>query len=282
MFIARFTAAGDPDTAFSRDGLLVVPFAKCQSYAYGVAMHGAKIYATGQVYTSGTSVSDVVVVRLTGAGVLDPTFGAGGKKLYDLRDGVDGADWADAIRWVGNGRLVLAGASESIQGYDTLVMRILADGRVDRSFKGRDESFMNLRKGGSDLAHDLVTDGAKLVVGVFGVAGKPILVRLRSDGSRDPTFGNKGVGRYSIPAFSLLELACDANHRVMAAGYSGHLPVFRVRPNGVLATGFGTAGVAANEDTSAIGTDVMLQSGGLILVAGAVQNISVNATRYLP
>ena len=283
MLVARFTSTGDPDTAFSDDGVRTIGFSRGESYAYGVAVRGGKIYMCGQVYTGAFAPADPVVVRLDGAGSLDPSFGFGGRRVYKVPDGFAGDDSADAIQPVANGRLVLVGGVASAQGQNTLIMRILGDGRRDQSFKGDGYHVMNLRKGGSDTARDVERDGSKLVLGVAGNDfDNSKIVRLRADGSRDTTFSGDGVGTYPFGSgfVRLREIEVDANHRVYAVAYSTDLPAIRVRANGTLATGYGDVGLATNPDTSTHAWDAMLR-GNLLYVTGAANGM-VNATRYLP
>ena len=279
MFVARFTPTGMPDTTFSGDGVKTISFTKGDSYGYGIAVRGDKIAISGEVYTSGSSVADPAVVRLDDTGRLDPAFGSGGRKLYEIDDGFAGDDWAYRIQPVRHGRFVLAGGVTTAQGFSTLVMRIRADGHLDTSFRGGGAFITNLHKGDDDYTTGLERDGGKLVLGIGGDTTKPTFMRLRSDGSRDATFGSNGVVRFS-KTFDVTALTVDGNHRVIATSYSSSLPVIRVKANGSLASGFGTAGVAKNTDTLALGIDVMLQ-GSLILVSGGVQSSSINATRYL-
>ena len=91
-----------------------------------------------------------------------------------------------------------------------------------------------------------------------------------------------GVGTYPFGSifFRASGIAIDANHRVYMAGFANDLPVFRVRPDGSLATGFGDEGLATNPASTTTGWDVMLQ-GNLVLVAGGLFPTSINATRYL-
>jgi uncharacterized delta-60 repeat protein len=160
MVVARFTASGDPDSTFSGDGVRTIAFARGQAYAYDVAFRGGRIYICGQVYTGASAPADVVVVRLDAAGAFDPGFGFGGKRVYKVPDGSAGDDFANKILPVADGRFVLAGGVGSSQGFNTLVMRIHGDGRLDRSFKGDGFHVMNLRKGGADSAVDAEPDGS--------------------------------------------------------------------------------------------------------------------------
>ena len=285
MLVARFTVTGDPDTTFSGDGVATISFSRGEAYAYDVVFRGGRLYVCGQVYTGGDAPADVVVVRLNGAGALDPAFGSGGRRVYKVPDGFAGDDFANAIIPVANGRFVLAGGVSSLQGINTLVMRIHGDGRPDRSFKGDGYHIMDLRKAGTDYAADAEGDGSKLVLGVSGssTGEKPKIVRLRADGSRDATFSGDGVGTYPLFIYSFFpmrEIEVDANHRVFAVGYVNHLAGFRVRANGQLASAFGDGGLASNPATSASAWDTMLR-GGLLYVTGVQGNTAVVATRYL-
>ena len=284
MMVARFTESGDPDTTFSGDGVRTVGFARGEAYAYDVAFRGGKIYVCGQAY-SGTSVpADPVVVRLNGAGALDPAFGSGGRRTFKVPDGIPGDDFAIRILPVADGRFFLAGGAGTGQGFNTLLMRIHGDGRVDRSFKGDGFHIMNLRKVGSDAAVDAERDGAKIVLAVTGnsASEKAKIVRLWADGVRDVTFSGDGVVTYPLFGVSFLplrEIEVDANHRVYATPQRANLPVFRVRANGQLGTGFGDGGLAANAVTNVSAWDVMLR-GDVVYVAGATSG-QILVTRYL-
>jgi hypothetical protein len=209
----------------------------------------------------------------------------GGRRVYKVPDGFAGDDFGDAIKVVANGRLVIVGGVDSAQGGNSLVMRIRADGRPDTSFKGDGFHIMNLRKGGLDWALDVERDGTKLVLAIAGVdADRPKIARLWADGSRDRTFSGDGVGTYPFGApafFRIRDVVVDASHRVYAVGFSGGLPAFRVRANGLLATGFGEGGLAKNAvAASATAWQGMLR-GDVLYVVGADSNASMNATRYL-
>jgi len=78
--IARYTTAGQPESAFSGDGKQIADFGKGDS-AVDVAAQpdGKLVLAIANVNVSVTSDRvDTVVARLTAAGEADPSFGAGG------------------------------------------------------------------------------------------------------------------------------------------------------------------------------------------------------------
>lgn len=83
MAISRFTSAGAPDTTFSGDGLQTVVAGTGNSYARSV-----RVQPDGAIVAAGDAVAtnqDVVVVRLTDVGVLDPAFGTAGVRLVAVR-----------------------------------------------------------------------------------------------------------------------------------------------------------------------------------------------------
>lgn len=275
MFVARFTPTGDPDTTFAGDGVAVVGFAHADAYAYGVAVHNGRIYLAGSRDVG--SVGQVAVVRLDSTGMLDPAFGGDGRHTYEVND-VAGSDFTAALVPVGGGRFVLAGAADTLHGWNTLVMRIHADGRLDRTFGGDGIRILNLEQGSDDYASDVTKDGTKLVMSVAGDYQEPKALRLRADGTRDTAFSSDGVGRYPMAYFAPISVAVDAHHRVYMVGYNVDLPVVRIRRNGAIASAYGTGGVATNPGAG-WGSDVLLQ--GSLAVASGDTATSIVATRYL-
>lgn len=98
-------------------------------------------------------------------------------------------------------RVVIVGSQHIAQGdYDMRVMRLLSDGSLDPSFANGDVQSIVLDNGGAnaDLAHAVAIDaqGRIVVVGETELADALdtdfAVVRLRANGTLDPTFGNDG------------------------------------------------------------------------------------------
>ena len=92
--LARYGSNGVLDTTFNSDGITQIDFGSCCQSAYSVLLQGdGKIVTVGYPNTE-SSDSDFLLARLNTNGVLDTTFGIGGKvraSFGDLNDGANGA-----------------------------------------------------------------------------------------------------------------------------------------------------------------------------------------------
>ena len=87
--LARFTAAGAPDPAFSDDGVQVTPFTAADGTrsgaATGLVVDGGKLVATGWAFNCpGLGCADFAAARYLDDGSLDASFGTGGQRTYDI------------------------------------------------------------------------------------------------------------------------------------------------------------------------------------------------------
>src|SRR6185295_2503509 len=135
----------------------------------------------------------LVTIRLTAAGLPDPTFGASG--LVDAGFGLWDF-WGVDVKIQPDGKILVGAYSVGI-GSDTqpTVFRYLADGTPDPSFDG-DGRAEPAVPGFSDVISKLAlqADGSILMVGIANVGGsQQMLVRLRADGGLDGGFGTAGV-----------------------------------------------------------------------------------------
>jgi uncharacterized delta-60 repeat protein len=144
---------------------------------------------------------DLLLLRYTPEGKPDAAFGHGGAAYvgYAGKNGSIelGRGECFGVEGAPDGKVVAVGAvrhAYQLVG-DGLVVRFLPDGSLDPSF-GNGGVF-TFRVGPWNRATSLVVlpDGS-LVVGGFGgqpYDSKPLLLRLRADGTPDPTFGEAGV-----------------------------------------------------------------------------------------
>ena len=112
--VARYTGAGELDNTFSGDGRQTTSFTGGFGYGQGIALQGdGKIVVAGFAGAS-FSVSDFTIVRYTGAGELDSTFGGGDGAVFTDFGGEDSAS-AVAIQADGN---IVAVGSATVPGSD--------------------------------------------------------------------------------------------------------------------------------------------------------------------
>lgn len=140
----------------------------------------------------------------------------------------------------------------------------------------------------------LLPDGRIVVCGISQANARFLLVRYRSDGRVDSTFGTNGVVQTSFGSTGGVEataIARQSDGKLVVAGHYLSSPtwfsaVARYLENGALDPDFGTGGKV----TQAIGLvgevrDVAIQSDGRIVIAGSFRtsgsNTFVGMRRYL-
>src|SRR5439155_974754 len=113
----------------------------------------------------------------------------------------------------------------------------------------------------------VLLDGAGRIV-LGGSASNGYVIRLASDGTRDPSFGGGGV--VTVAAMQILAMDFDANGRILAAGAkpngvnSFDMAVARIGTDGTLDAAFGNGGVAL----------IPIVSGGFEEYARAVKSVA--------
>jgi uncharacterized delta-60 repeat protein len=112
-------ALGDLDTSFSTDGIVTTDIGGSTDYGRGVAVDSAgRVIVAG--YSDNGSTYDFAVVRYTSAGVLDTTFGTGGKVTTAIGTSND-RGYAVAVDSAD--RVVVAGDSSNGGNEDFAVVR---------------------------------------------------------------------------------------------------------------------------------------------------------------
>ncbi len=191
-YVAHYTAAGVPDTAWDGDG---------RRSGLPLSVLALALRGDGTLMVAGAttpSPGDWRVMRLATDGSTDTGFGGSTGVTVDL----GGHDVATALAVQSGGATAVAGFGAGDSGHgETYVRRYLADGSSDPDFTGFHDTF------GSDDAPVAMVgrgDGALLVAANSRVGGDNdvVLVRLDADGTPDLDFGIDGatiadVGRRS-------------------------------------------------------------------------------------
>ena len=109
FLVARLMPDGSADMSFGVNGLTIVPFVATTDIALGVAVQSdGKVVAAGLAFNG--SKNDFAVVRLTANGMLDQSFGNGGKTTTMIGTS---ADVANAVAVAPDGTIVAAGRTVS-------------------------------------------------------------------------------------------------------------------------------------------------------------------------
>jgi uncharacterized delta-60 repeat protein len=227
--VARYLPDGKLDRTFSRDGLASVDFGYGDADASAVAVQrGGRILVAGSgARNAYRTEEDFAVARFRANGKLDRSFSGDGRVTVDfghrLSDGVHG------LALGRDGRIVLAGSSGKRGAVPRIaVARLLANGRLDRSFAGGKRLTRPGRHGGYARAVVQQPDGRIVVAGRVFDDGRFdtsawALARYGRRGALDRSFGHGGlvVSDFSTGADWVGALAVQRDRRIVAAGSVG-------------------------------------------------------------
>jgi uncharacterized delta-60 repeat protein len=290
----RLCAAGAPDPSFSGDGRTTVDFlGGLRAFAADAAVQkDGKTVVVGFV-DAGGGTRRFAVARLNFDGTPDTTFDGDGLVVVPVGDIGDARATAVAIQ--GDGKIVVAGSARvdslgSFNGPDFAVIRLLPDGRLDRTFDGDGKRTIDFAGGAKDLA--IQGDGKIVIVGenfdsglIFGGDFNFAVARLHPNGSLDESFSGDGKQQIGFSGDDFAEAVAISNNKIIIAGRSGsefsssRMALVRLNANGSGDTTFGPSG-NARVLTSFPGQgvssarDLLVQSGGKIVVAGTTGNPS--------
>ncbi|MEY4202072.1 MAG: hypothetical protein RLZZ265_3812 [Verrucomicrobiota bacterium] len=276
--LTRYLANGTLDPTFGTGGVVISPIGPSHDTGFSMALQDDGKIIVGGVTFNGTK-NNFALVRYLDSGGLDTSFGTGGKVSTPIGSG---NDLGLSVRLQSDGKIVLAGYSDSGPNRDFALARYQSDGSLDASFGNGGKVTTRI---GDSFAHGLSavlqTDGKIIVAGYYSSIITPdrgfALARYTSSGALDTTFGTGGTAttdlnftrNYGVSA------ALQSDGKVIVAGDSnnGTNQVFslaRFTPSGALDTSFGSGGKV----TTPIGTSndyggrMALQSNGMIVLAG--------------
>ena len=132
--LVRLLSDGSLDPTFDGDGKAILDLGARDS-GYGAALQAdGKIVIVGETFVLGDR--DAIVVRTTGSGALDSTFGSSG--VVSVGFGKDFEQFDD-VTIQPDGNIVVTGSSgdaQTFDGNDFVVGRLLPDGSLDPEFGG--------------------------------------------------------------------------------------------------------------------------------------------------
>ena len=295
---ARLRRGGALDRSFGTAGIVRTPVAvggegAASASSAALGPDGSVVLAGEARGVNGGDVS--VLVRYTASGTRDTSFSGDGIQTLDL--GTDEELRDVAVQ--SDGRIVAVGSA----GAGVMVLRLLADGTLDRSFGSDgvvDTSIGDPRYRDVATAVLLPGDGKIVLAGVqdfnypyWFVFPDPrdfVLVRYLPNGQRDAMFGSNGIVVTPGPAQETpTSIAATAGGKILVAG-TGYSPSMKITTDipsrswfqlarylhsGELDATFGGGVVkTGSRCINANATAVAVQPSGRILVGGT-------ANRYL-
>lgn len=218
------TTARHPDRTFSGSG---------ERFTQVVVAPDGAIFAAGTTWWGGPA-TDAFVVRFDATGRPDPGFGREGRVIIDFGQSADGqaSDVVHAMLLQADGRLVIAGSTTGTAG-SIAIARLEPDGSLDTDFAGDGRLTLATWPSVGERA-DVGTvrsllpgpDGSLLAIIETGSASNVLIVRLGTDGTLDPRFGD--AGRVYVDPRDPTRIAEDwagASAVVAVAGDDGRISI---------------------------------------------------------
>jgi len=210
--LARYEAAGTLDLTFGALGLVTTDFGGSVDRAFAMALQ-----PDGKLVVVGDSDANFALARYNSDGSLDGGFGAGGKVVTSF----GGIDQASAVILQPDGKIVVAGQTDTGVSIDFALARYNSDGSLDGAFGSGGRVTTNFTGTSDDLgsAVALQSDG-KIVVG--GTSNDNFaLARYTPAGVLDTTFGSAGTVTTNLGGEDVLHaMTIQPDGAIVAVGES--------------------------------------------------------------
>lgn len=275
--VARYSASGTLDDGFGVGGKVQTAIGSGEDIATSVVLQSdGKILAAG--YALNGSKRHFALVRYNLNGSLDTSLNTSGKVVTVL--GTD-ESFCYAVAVQSDGKIVTAGYSYNGSNSDFAVVRYNPDGSLDPSFGGTGKVATGLGANDDFASSMALQADGKIIVGGYSYNASNFdfaLVRYKTDGSLDTSFGNNGI--VTTPVGSTYDHAYgvavqQSDGKIVIVGDSGNgndadIALVRYTPTGVLDSSFGGGGKVTTPigSSSEEGYAMALQGDGKIVVAG--------------
>ena len=232
VFIIRYNDNGELDTTFSDDGLVFENFSTYDLVEQIVLQSNDKILIAANSYDE---FGSNYLVRYKPDGSRDQSFGNNGKVTFD-----NSKLWykINSIGLQNDGKLIAGGKLNDdfffLERFDTL-------GKIDSDFNHNGKI---MSKNSQAIFILIQNDNKIIVAGNYG--GKTALLRFKSNGILDSTFGTNGISILES-GVSPKTLASQSNGKiVVGCNWNNQFYLIRYKENGTVDSSFSKDGKAAS------------------------------------
>jgi uncharacterized delta-60 repeat protein len=265
---------GALDAFFSHDGIQT-------AFPNGAVAYAVAIDHHDRIVVAGSTLAahpDIALARFTPGGLLDPTFGQGGKVVTDL----DANDYAFDLAIQDDGGIVVVGERRAAVSDRFVVQRYRPNGTLDARFANGGTALTGFGRRFQGATAVAVAPGGRIVVAGStsnGITSRSAMARYLTDGRLDRSFGQDGrvTTDVSPSGEQFTALAILPDGRIVAAGWAevSLVPVFsavRYTQGGRLDTTFDGDGISrvdvapGGDRANAV---ALVEHGGLVLAGSA-------------
>jgi uncharacterized delta-60 repeat protein len=234
LIVLRYNTDGSIDTSFGdpdpivpglRRGFVITPFTPDIDRG-----NAAILQPDGKIVVGGFAQPNMAVARYNSNGILDLTFGVGGKVTVNFGDYSE----VQSIAIQSDGKLVLAGWQGQLPMFG--LARLNQDGSLDSSFGTGGKLIVNPSGNNNWVGYGppwsvaiqrvpAVTGQERIIVGGWSKKSEasPLewtMLRLKPSGAKDTSFGTSGRVTTGFFGFGsqIRQIAIDSANRIVAAG----------------------------------------------------------------
>lgn len=261
-FLCRLMPTGQLDLGFGEQGFQSI----------GMNVRDLLVLPNDQFLVLGNdNDAEILIQKYLVGGVPDATYGNNGRVYTGL------FMYVNAATLQPSGKIVVAGGL----GNANVVAVFNTDGSRDMVL-GKD-GFVTIEFDAANLfeniASVLVQPDGKIVVGGLGYTNqyRTFLLRLKSNGERDSTFGINGSHSYPVNTYGLSELLLQQDGKIVFGCTnisSSGVILYRIKSNGIADTTFGVNGLRGVNFGTGTNTlsGLLIQPDGRIICVGTVNN----------
>jgi uncharacterized delta-60 repeat protein len=241
------------DNTFGTNGIVKTDFKGKDDEMMGMVLQqDEKILSVGRTF-NGTD-QDFAIARHSKDGVLDNTFGNGGKVTTDLS--ID--DEFNDVAIQADGKILAAGFSmNNLSNKQFTVVRYKVNGAIDSSFAQNGIFKFNVSNFDNFLNTVAIQADGKILLGGVSYAtndGQMIVLRLNQNGTLDNSFHTTGYHVLNVSGATediVSKLLIRSDGKIIVAGSStfltsGKFILFRLLTNGDTDPTFGNSGIVSS------------------------------------
>ncbi len=270
--LLRIFSNGDIDSSFGTNGFANIVGSNSDVAAIAIQSDGKILAALNY----GSSTGGLECIRFNINGTIDSTYHGTGRAPIS----VSGMNiYARRMSIQQDGKLVIAGFTDSVSRNNIFITRLQTNGLPDNSFNVNGKKIIYLTAGNNYAGSVAFQSDGKIIItgsakNTDTSSSKLFAIRLFPDGSNDMSFNSTGIYEYKSPAASggeygeIISVLPD-NKILITGGTNAKLLVTKLQANGVIDNSFNGNGMVITQIGEFNSPSAMhMLAAGKILVTG--------------
>jgi uncharacterized delta-60 repeat protein len=277
ILLMRLLADGNMDVSFSTDGWLTEAGQGLSRAKQLKIFNNNSILVSGHTSQSEPINWDYAAFKFDAAGNADNSFNGNGKTWLSFAAN----DYSAGSILRNDGSILMGGYNDASLLPHTALIN--SSGSFNLSHGSNGIKYLKIN-GTDEQIYKLLKQSDNKIIAIgkvsneLGTINGTALVKYKTDGSIDSSFGTNGIVSIEDPSFVFHSALLQSDQKIILAGnkYSGgeffenNIALIRLNNNGAVDNGFGLAGTVllSSSITNGFGNAAVLSDNGSIVVAG--------------